>query len=70
MLRKLIENFPSGVWRWVKGVKVLMLQILDVAVAVPVASYAQEPTGEYQDVQKRVDEVLLYVNLCGNCLQH
>ena len=61
MLRKLIANFSSGVWRWVKG---------DVAVAVPVASYALETTGEYQDVQKRVDEVLLYENACGNCLQH
>ena len=61
MLRKLIENFSSGVRRWVKG---------DVAVAVPVASYALETTGEYQDVQKRVDKVLRYENACGNCLQH
>ena len=70
MLKKLIENFSSGVWRWVKGVEFFMLQILDVAVAVPVVSYALETTGEYQDVQKRVYKVLLYVNSCESCLHH
>ena len=68
MFRKLIENFSSGVWRQVKWVEVFMLQILEVAVAVSVPSYVLETTGEYEDVQKRVDEVLLYVNSSGNCL--
>ena len=47
-----------------------MLQILRVAVAVPVPSYVLETTGEYEHVQKRVDEVLLYVKSCGNCFHN
>ena len=50
--------------------EVFILQIPDVSAAVKVASYALETTGECQDVEKRVDEILLNVNSCGNCPQH
>ena len=50
--------------------EVFILQILYVAVPVEVASYALEPTGEYQDVEERVNKILLYLNSHRNCLQH
>ena len=63
--------FSGDVWRWVKGVEVFILQILDVAAAVPVASYFLETTREYQAVPKRVDKVFLfYIHFCENCFPH
>ena len=50
--------------------EVFILQILDVAVPVKVAVYALETTGEYQDVEKRVNKILLYLNSCRNYLKH
>ena len=39
--------------RCVKEIKVFMQQILDVAAAVPVPSWALETTREYQDAQRK-----------------
>ena len=43
----------NSVWRLVNGMEAFRLQIVDVAVVVPVESYVLKTTGEYQDVQKK-----------------
>lgn len=43
----------NSVWRLVNRMEAFRLQIVDVAVAVPVESYVLKTTGEYQDVQKK-----------------
>ena len=69
MLKKLIKMFSEKRLKWVKQIEVFMIQLLDLYVAVPIASYDLEETGESEDVQRRVEEVLLYANTCRNCLK-
>ena len=51
-----------------KGTEVFIIQLLDIVVAVPVTVFHLEKTGDSEDAQKRVEEVLIYINSCSNCL--
>eukprot|EP00795_Rhopilema_esculentum_P007960 gene7960-13856_t len=70
MLKTLINYFKTGDRTWVKETEVFMIQLLDSLVAVPVAAYHFEKTGEWEGVRERVKEALLYVNSCTRCLVH
>ena len=68
MLNSLISKFKKGELKWIKEIEVYMVQFLDVPVAVHVASYHIEKTGDSDDVELRIEEVLVYVKACENCL--
>ena len=68
MLNYLISKFNQGELKWVKETEVYMVQFLDIPVAVNVASYYLENTGDSNDVKLHIEEVLLYVQACENCL--
>lgn len=53
---------------WVKETEIYMVQFLDVPVAVPVTSSHLEKTSDSNDVKLRIEEVLLYIQACENCL--
>ena len=68
MLNCLISKFKKGELKWVMEAEVCIVQFLDILVAVPVASYHLEKTGDSNDVKLRVEEVLVYVQPFENCL--
>lgn len=53
---------------WVKETEIYMVQFLDVPVAVPVTSSHLEKISDSNDVKLRIEEVLLYIQACENCL--
>ncbi|XP_066934637.1 uncharacterized protein [Clytia hemisphaerica] len=69
MLKNLIRMFTEKNLKWVKQVEVFMIQMLDICVAVPIASYGLDETGEAEVVTGRMDEVFQYANACDQCLK-
>ena len=67
MLNCLISKFKKGELKWVMESEVCIVQFLDVLVAIPVASYHVEKTGDRNDVKLRIEEVLTYVQPFENC---
>ena len=67
--KELIAQFQNETHIWVKQAEVHLLQLLDVLVAVPIAVFYLDQSGSWEDVKTRVDEVLLYLNVCGRCLK-
>ena len=61
MLNCLISKFKKGELKWVMEAEICIVQFLDILVAVPVASYHLEKTGDSNDVKLRIEEVLVYV---------
>ena len=61
MLNCFISKFKKGELKWVMEAEVCIVQFLDILVAVPVASYHLEKTGDSNDVKLRIEEVLVYV---------
>ena len=68
MFNCLKSKFKKGELKWIKEIEVYMVQFLDVPVAVYVASYHIDKTGDSNDVKLRIEEVLVYVQAFKNCL--
>ena len=68
MLHCLVSKFKKGELKWVKETEIYMVQFLDVPVAVPVTSSHLEKTSDSNGVKLRIEEVLLYIQACENCL--
>ena len=63
MLRSMIQNFKENKWSWVKQVEVFLLQLLDLQVAIPIASYSMH---EKEDTERFLGTPEYFVNFSKN----
>ena len=68
MLENLIKMFKNGRYSWVKKGEVFLSHLLDDMVALPIAIYHLDKSGDHIDVENRVKEVLTYASACSMCL--
>lgn len=69
ILQSMIQNFQEQNWKWINQMEVYFLQLLDLQIAVPIATYGLASSGDSDMIADRVQEILLYVNACERCLK-
>ena len=55
---------------WVKQKEIFILTLLNKVVAFPFESYHLKKSGDHNDIEAHVFEVLLYVVSCSECLSN
>ena len=68
MLQNLIRFLEDGRKFWVKQGELFMITLQEKVVALPVALYHLEKSGNHNDIDTRVSEVLLHAASCSVCL--